>query len=539
MAHTIAGTRSDRMNIGFALASSPNGGHRGQAKDAPVCPDFSSAGFGLTFLVPRSMVLQALKAFNPGTGTSFRAPGNVISLRCAVVLIVCFLPLSLLAQDLSFSSRQARHSPDWLNRATIYELWLNAFSKEGNLRGATGRLKEVADLGAAIVYLGPIARHSALHDASPYSIADYNEIDPEYGTAQDLRDFVSAAHALHLKVMLDIIYYHAAPDNVLMAQHPDFFVKTTGGQIARGFWPQPLPDFHNPELRKYLSESLVHWVRDFGIDGFRCDVGGGVPISFWNEAREALDKVNPEVVLLSESDRPDDQLQAFDINYNFQYYLVLASVVRDGAPASKLRETWEDMHRTMPQGARLLHFSDNHDWPRAVLEFGKKGALAVSILNFTLDGIPFIYNGQEIDDATATSWRKPAPIHWVERKPHANEKQTGSTREQYKKIFAMRSTEPALTSGDLIWINNTEPASVLSFLRKNGDSEVIVIVNLSNRQVHVTLDLPVMDYSAIQNLLTPDKTWFQLYSGRVSADLGAFQTIVGKRIPLAPLEGDQ
>ena len=102
----------------------------------------------------------------------------------------------------------------------------------------------------------------------------------------------------------------------------------------------------------------------------------------------------------------------------------------------------------------------------------------------------------------------------------------------------MRAKYPELTTGDVIWINNTQPDSVLSFLRKKGDAEVLVILNLSNRQLHVTIDLPVMDYYAIENLLTPDKTWFQLYSGRVSADLGAFEAIVGKKIPLAPLSSD-
>jgi hypothetical protein len=77
---------------------------------------------------------------------------------------------------------------------------------------------------------------------------------------------------------------------------------------------------------------------------------------------------------------------------------------------------------------------------------------------------------------------------------------------------------------------------VLSFLRRKGNSEVLVILNLSNRETHVTIDLPVMDYYAIQNLLKPGKTWFQLYSGRVSADLGAFESVVGERIPRAPLE---
>jgi len=439
------------------------------------------------------------------------------------------------AQGLSFGDMNARPAPDWLSKASIYEVWLNVFSKEGNLKGAIPRLQQVADLGATIVYLGPIAKRSSVQ-TSPYSIADYNEIDPECGSPQDLRDFVAEAHRLHLKVMLDIVYYHAAPDNVMMQQEPSFFVHNSDGKIVRGFWPQPLPDFHKPEVRNYLIESLVHWVRDFDVDGFRCDVGAGVPINFWNDARKALDRVKAGVILLSESDRPDDQLQAFDINYNFQYYLALRSVLRDGAPASRLREEWEQMRATMPKGARLLHYSDNHDWPRAVVQFGEHGALAASVLNFTLDGVPFLYNGQEINDPSPISWRRLSPIRWENRDHVFAEDSPGATLAVYKKLFRLRNSEPAIYSGDVIWVNNSQPESVLSFLRKLGDSEILVVVNLSNRDVSVTLDLPVMDYYVVDNLLEPGKTWFQLYSGRVSANLGAFGHIVGKKIPLAPLQ---
>lgn len=469
---------------------------------------------------------------------------NPIPHRClcflsiAIAALVCLSSAVFLkAQNLNFGDREARPVPDWLYRSSIYEVWLNAFSEEGNLRGAIPGLQHVADLGATIVYLGPIARRSADPHASPYSIADYNAIDPEAGTDQDLRDFVAAAHKLHLRVMLDIVYYHTAPDSNMM-NDPAFFQKTPDGRIARGFWPQPLPDFTNPQVRKYLADSLVHWVRDFQIDGFRCDVGGGVPVSFWNEARKALDAVNPQVVLLSESDRPDDQLAAFDINYNFQYYLALCSVIRDGAPAIKIREEWEQMHATLPHGARVLHYSDNHDWPRAVMLFGEKGAMAASVLNFTLDGIPFLYNGQEVNNPMATQWRGHAPIRWKEASHGADEKSIGPTEAEYRKLFALRSSEPAITSGDLIWINNTAPDSVLCFLRKSGKDEVLVILNLSNRNVHVTIDLPVMDYYAVENLLAPGKTWFSLYSGRVSADFDAFGYVVGKKIPLAPLAPD-
>ncbi len=462
-----------------------------------------------------------------------------IALRQLPLLLPLTVPALAIAatsvQDLSFGGMEARPAPMWLSRASIYEVWLNVFSKEGNLRGAIPGLQHIADLGATIVYLGPIAKRSALPGASPYSIADYNEIDPECGTPEDLRDFVAAAHKLHLKVMLDIVYYHTAPDNILLRDNPSFFVKSPEGKIARGFWPQPLPDFHNPQVRKYLIDSLVHWVRDFGVDGFRCDVGGAVPITFWNDARKALDQIKPEVILLSESDRPDDQLQAFDINYNFQYYLKLRSVLRDGAPAIGLRENWETMHASMPHGARLLHYSDNHDWPRAVVQFGEKGALAASVLDFTLDGIPFLYNGQEIDDPSPTSWRRIVPIHWPNPDREIDEDSPARVQAVYKKLFHLRADEPAINSGSVVWVNNSQPDSVLSFLRKTEGSEVLVIINFSNRDIQVTLDLPVMDYSSVQNLLAPGKTWFQLYSGRVSSELGAFGYVVGKRIPLAPL----
>ena len=448
-------------------------------------------------------------------------------------LLLALAPL--LGQDLSFSSRTARPVPEWMNRTVIYELWLNAFSSEGTLRGAIPGLSRIAELGATVVYLGPIAKRSGTPHASPYNIADYNAIDPQYGSEQDLHDFIAAAHKLNLKVMLDIVYYHSAPDNV-MSKVPGFFVKTEDGRTARGFWPQPLPDFRNPDVRKYLIASLVHWVRDFSVDGFRCDVAAGVPVSFWEEARKELDRVNSNVILLSEADRPDDQLKAFDINYNFNYYLTLRSVFRDGKPAINLRENWEETKNTMPIGARLLHYSDNHDWRRAVLEFGEKGAFAASVLNFTLDGIPFLYNGQEVGDSTATHWITQAPIHWSQPGNGTDEKALEATLDKYKRLFEARRRYKALTSGDVIWIDNTEPASVLSFIRKSGNEEILVILNVSNRQVHVTIDLPVMDYYSVENILKEGSTWFQLYSGRVSATLDAFDFVAGKRIPLAPLQ---
>jgi len=379
-------------------------------------------------------------------------------------------------------------------------------------------------------------RTQARFESSPYSVADYNAIGEEYGSAADLRELVATAHKLGLKVMLDIVYYHAAPDNVLM-NRPELFVRNAEGKVVRGFWPQPLPDFKNPEMRKYLIDSLVYWVREFDVDGYRCDVAAGVPIDFWEEARKELDRVKPDVVLLSEADRPEDQLAAFDINYNFHHHLTLRSVLRDGESAIRVREHWERTNRTMPRGARVLHYSDNHDWRRAVVEFGERGAMAATVLNFTLDGIPFVWAGQEIADRRRTRFRDRAPIRWENLTgSSADSKEQQATLEKYKKLFRIRKEQAALHSGELIWINNTAPDSVLSFLRKRGAEEILVIINLSNRKTFVTVDLPVMEYYSVENLLKEGKTWFQLYTGRVSATLGAFEEIVGKKIPLEPLK---
>jgi cyclomaltodextrinase / maltogenic alpha-amylase / neopullulanase len=450
---------------------------------------------------------------------------------------LCLLLASALSfgQNLSFASREARKVPEWMDRLTIYEVWLNAFSQEGTIRGAIPRLPYLADLGVKVAWLGPIAKRSSAPNASPYNVADYNAVDPQYGTEQDLRDFTAAAHKLGLKVMLDIVYYHTAPDSVMRTE-PDYLVKNSEGKIVRGFWPQPLPDFHNPKVRKYLIDSLVRWVRDFGADGFRCDVAAGVPADFWREAREALDRVNPDVILLSEADRHEDQLNGFDLNFNFHHYLTLRSVLRDGEPAIRLREHWEKLQRTFPRGARFLHYSDNHDWRRAVIEFSERGAWLASILNFTLDGIPLLYNGQEVADRVPTHWIAKAPIQWEEPGTAGDGKALKETLEQYRRLFKMRNTQPPLTSGQLIWINNSEPDHVLSFLRKKGEEEILVMLNLSNRKLHVTIDLPVMEYYSVENLLSEGKTWFELYSGRVSANLAGYGYVVGKKIPLAPLE---
>jgi glycosidase len=449
--------------------------------------------------------------------------------------------LAFADQEMPVAKKKARQAPAFLEHATIYQIWMRSFTPEGTLRAATAKLPYIADLGVTIVYLSPIQRQStdtrveywsprmrqskAGGSKNPYRIADYDAIDPEYGTEADLRMLVATAHKLNLKVMMDVVFYHAGVDSVLM-RRPEFFLHTPEGSITLGPWNFPVLNFANQDLRAYLIRNLVHWAKDLGVDGFRCDVAGRVPLDFWEDARAELDKVNPNIVMLAEADVPEHQLRAFDISYNFPYYTALVSVVRDGEPATRLKEQWEKARAAFPAGARFLHYNDNHDRERADVVFGQKGALATSVLNFTLDGIPFVYNGLEIGDTTPNDIMSHAPIRWdIGTFPAV-----APRRELFKRLFQLRREEPALsTAGELLWLKNSRANDVVSFMRRKGDQEVLVAINLSNRKCTVLLDDVGDDAGLFQDLIRQQAVAFPVSDGKLRLDLGAFGFVVAKK----------
>lgn len=445
--------------------------------------------------------------------------------------------ISALGQNPSVASQNARKSPDFLNSSIIYQVWMRSFTPEGTLRATATHLPYIADLGATIVYLSPLNVHgypSVFGPSTPYEIKDYDRIDPEYGTEANLKALVEEAHKLGLKAIMDVVFAHSANDNVLL-NRPGFYQRTPDGALKMSRWHTPMPDFTNPQVREYFRNNMLHWIRDVGVDGFRCDVAGGVPLDFWNEARDAMDKVNPNAIMLAEADVPEQQLKAFDISYNFPYYSALTAVVVNGESAEKIKQQWEKAKASFPRGARFLHLNDNHDRNRADVVFGEKGALATSVLNFTLDGIPFLYNGEEIGDTTAPQQQSHVAIRWDIWK--MEDQRPGIARMQnvklqfYKRLFAMRKREAALTTGELIWVENSNPDGVVSFIRRQGNEDILVLVNLSNRISKVQVDVPASDYAQATDLLKNQPLPASLSPGKFSRSLGAFDYVVAKRTP--------
>jgi glycosidase len=446
------------------------------------------------------------------------------------------LSLVSLGQNGPVAAQHARNAPDFMNRSVIYQIWLRSFTPEGTLYATTAHLPYIADLGATIIYVSPPNVHgypSVFGPSTPYEIKDYDRIDPEYGSEADLKTLVSEAHKLGLKVIMDIVFAHSANDNVLLNK-PGFYQRTPDGALIMSRWRTPMPDYTNLRVREYFRNNMLHWVRDVGLDGFRADVAGGVPTDFWDEARDAMDKVNPNVVMLAEADVPEHQLKAFDISYNFPYYAALTSVVVNGESAERIRQQWQKAKDSFPRGARFLHLNDNHDRNRAAVVFGEKAALATSVLNFTLDGIPFLYNGEEVGDTTAPQQQSHVAIRWDIWKPESQRRtsiagQQNAKLRIYKQIIQMRREEAALTSGELTWVDNSNLDGVVSFIRKKGNEEILVLINLTNRIARIQVDVPASNYAQARDLLKNRTLPASLSPDKFSCQLGAFDYVVAKR----------
>ena len=385
----------------------------------------------------------------------------------------------------------ARTAPAWLRDGVVYEVFPRDFSKEGDLNGVTAKLDKLRDLGVTVIWLmpiHPIGREQRKGSyGSPYAARDYYAINPDYGTKDDLQRLVSNAHQRGMKVILDIVLLHTAWDSVLMA-HPEFYRHDAKGKII-----PPVPewddvaglDYQNPELRQYMITMLEYWIKEFDLDGFRCDTASMLPTSFWEEARTALTKTKPDIMMLAEADKPELLTNAFDIDYAWPLLNSLRNVLGKSAPASEIQRTWERDLKRYPRGALRLTMSDNHDQARAVSCFGVSGALAASALMFTLDGVPLLYNGMEVGDSTESgdpALFEKVPIFW-------QPKGRPQLYRIYHDLIQLRKQYAAFRTENVQWIHNSDERELVTFLRTDGKDEFLVAINFSNRPLQGKVDL--------------------------------------------------
>lgn len=379
-------------------------------------------------------------------------------------------------------------SRDWLRNGVIYEIFPRNFSSEGNLAGVTARVADLAFLGVDVLWLMPIHPIGALHRkgpmGSPYSIVDHRAIDPAMGTMDDLRDLVAMAHHHGLRVIMDFVGNHGAWDGVVVREHPEWILRGTVGEVipAKPQWRDVVGfDHGNPAVRRYLVETLLYWIQEADIDGYRCDVAGLLPVSFWEEARAALDQVKSDVGLLAEAYVPG-LMDAFDLCYDTPFYGAVRRIIRRGAPAQQIWDARDQFLADFPEGAGQMTFIENHDQRRSAsyLRAGDRAAVgAAAVLLFTFEGTPLLYAGQEIGSRASThrgglvegrpiDWDAVAPEPWT----------------LYQHLLWLRRLHPALYRGGLCPLDSGHPGVVAYARIRPQDSHVeekdlVVAVNLS------------------------------------------------------------
>lgn len=399
------------------------------------------------------------------------------------------------------SDLAAKRAPGFLKNSVIYQISLRAFTLDGTLRAAERLLPHIASLGVDIVYLCPFVladddpreefwsdrqRKSGLgNPKNMYRVKDYYAVDPEYGTEDDLKSFVRTAHANNLRVLPDLVYYHCGPAAAFIGGHPDFVVRDGNGAVKNGRWHFPELNFNSSALREYLWKNMEYFVREFDVDGYRCDVSNAVPLDFWEEGRRRIDALKPGLVMLAESfgGVPGEQRAAFDMQYCGLHHVV-NGVLAGEKPASELRRELEAQAAAGLAGARFLRSTDNHDvandqYDGRLEKRNPAGAEAALALCFMLDGIPFLYNGQEIADARRHSifgnrfYGKNLVVDWSNAVTPA-----GKHRMEFvRKMIELRRRIPALTEGRVVWIDNPHPDSLLMFRRESEGETITVTVN--------------------------------------------------------------
>jgi cyclomaltodextrinase len=407
-----------------------------------------------------------------------------------VVLLGSAGPRAWAGED--FSGVAAQSGPVWLRDGVIYEIFPRDFSPAGNLKGVTAKLDQLHQLGVTILWIMPIQpigeKFRKGEYGSPYSIKDYYAVNPDYGTLEDFKQLVAQAHQRGMKVIMDWVADHTAWDSVMM-EHPEFYKQDAAGKIL-----PPIPDwtdvaglnYANPQLRDYMIAMMTHWVRECDIDGCRCDVASMVPTDFWLKARAAIAQIKPDFMWLAEASEPGLLVKAFDIDYDWPLMATLNKVLMAGAPASDLEATWETGRREFPKGALHMRVSDDHDESRAVARFGVNGALAASALMFTLNGVPLLYNGMEVGDATESG--DPAlfdklTIFW-------HPKGRPPLREIYQGLIRLRKQYAGCFCNDqVVWLRNSDEADVVAFMREDESDQFVVVINFSDRPVSGRLKL--------------------------------------------------
>ncbi len=336
----------------------------------------------------------------------------------------------------------------WTRDGVVYQVYPRSFQDSdgdgsGDLAGIRSRLDHLRWLGADAVWLSPIYP-SPMADGG-YDVSDYEDVDPRFGSLEDLDALIEGAHARGLRLLLDIVPCHTSIEHPWFREHPDWYVwsdrdgpqnnwiasfggpawsrdEQTGRWYLHSFYPeQPDLNWRNPEVPRAVAAMLRGW-RERGVDGFRLDAIDRLmkdpqlrddpratappPLPLapehatlehvysrdWEDIGDALLALRvgagEDAFLVGEAYVPytglGPYLEHLDVCFGFELY-------NADWDAGALRTAIE----AAPSG-QIAWVVSNHDFPRLPTRVGQRNARAAAMLLLTLPGVLFVYQGDEL-----------------------------------------------------------------------------------------------------------------------------------------------
>jgi alpha-amylase len=380
----------------------------------------------------------------------------------------------------------------WINNTDVYEVNVRQYTPEGTFNAFAKELPRLQQMGVSTLWfmpITPIAHQNKKGSlGSPYACSDYTAINPEFGTLNDFKKLVKLAQGMGFKVIIDWVANHTGWDHVWTVTNPEYFKRAENGdfRIASGMSDIIELDYQNPALRKAMIDAMEFWVKECDIDGYRCDLAFWVQLDFWLEARAALEKTKT-LFWLAESDPLDhpDYYEAFDACYTWTWMHKTEEFYKQGQDKYLLDEV---VHRYDTNGgpeAIPLWFTSNHDentWNGTEYEKYGDAAKAFAVFSFTRNGLPLIYSGQELPNYKRLEFFDKDQIDW-------NGKY--ELHDFYKTLLTLHKNNTALRAGDVavttynLSMNNGD--KVMAYLRKNGQAEVLVLLNFSKEALSCSI----------------------------------------------------
>jgi len=413
--------------------------------------------------------------------------------RLHLALIVsALLPAIAAAQQ---APSQIAH-PAWSSSAVLYEVNVRQYTPEGTFAAFDRQLPRTDSLGVDIYWIMPVQPIGKLNRKGPlgsyYSVRDYTAVNPEFGTIADFKALVKDIHRRGKRVILDWVPNHTSFDNVWITAHPDWYMHRADGSIMNARddqnrqtdWTDVAElNYDNAAMRKAMIAAMRWWVDSTHVDGFRCDVAGGVPMDFWMEARRALATARPDLFFLAEGEGPKFHA-AFDATYGWEFHHLLNELAQGKKPTSELDAYLARTRRDYPAGAYRMYFTSNHDensWNGSEFErMGENHKPAFVLAATMLESLPLIYTGQEASLHKRLRFFEKDTVDW----------KGPSLASFYRSMTDLKHANRALWNGafggDEAALQTDGGARVYSFVRTRGANSVLVAVNFGDHESYVS-----------------------------------------------------